>query len=185
MLVALVIVLWALSGGEEVDRARELDLFKWWLEVNVGPFACDEGPAAFVNETVSAAYDDDSRFYYVLTYPRGIAPPFERALSLVARIDDKRRVQPLRLDSVETFREGLVPVTSTTGARRAAAAVLILAYGDPGQRRWRFDEAAFEVKRGHKGWTCTYHHDNVHASRVRFDWRGDLVQIECGAPPVP
>jgi hypothetical protein len=125
------------------------------------------------------------RFYYVLTHARGIAPPFRNAVSLVAELDDGGGVRPLDPASLDTYRKGLKRVSSKADARQAAAAVLILALGDPKERRWPVKPEAVEVKRSHRGWTCTYHHDTNHPSQVRFDRRGALAAVDCRPPPVP
>jgi len=117
----------AAHGAAEVE-ARELEIFKTWLKQKYDGYGCDEGPARFRNAAVEAAY--------VLTHARGIPPPFKNALSLVASIDDHGDVQRLDASSLATYRLGLGRVTRPAEARRAAAAVLILSLGDPGQRRW-------------------------------------------------
>ena len=165
--------------------AEELEIFKGWLAGEHPGYGCDEGPARFRNGTVEAAYDG-RRFYYVLTYPRGIRPPFQNSLSLIAYVDEKAAVHPLDLSSVEAYRPGLRKVSTTEAARQAAAAVLILAMGDPGERRWKFQGSLFKVKRSRKGWVCTYAHgDAYHTSQVRFDRKGVLSAVSCNPPPVP
>ena len=133
---------------------------------------------------VEAAYPG-RRFYYVLTHARGIAPPFKNAVSLVAEIDDGGEVRPLDSTSLDTYRRGLKKVSTKAEARKAASAVLILALGDPKERRWPVKQQAMKVDRSHRGWTCTYLHAPNHPSQVRFDRRGGLAAIDCRPPPVP
>ena len=93
-----------------------------------------------------------------------------------------------RLDppSPATLQTGLIKVASTESARKAAAAVLIMAMGDPGERRWKSSEDAILVKKSRKGWTCTYRHgDAYHVSEVGFDKKGMLTALHCNPPPVP
>jgi hypothetical protein len=188
-IAAFSCLLGMLSGpAGAVDQgvvAHELSAFKAWLEHLHPGYGCDEGPAAFRNQTVDAAYGG-RRFYYVLTYTRGIAPPFQNSLSLVAHVSQVGEVQRLDSSSPATFQPGLLKVSSAQDARRAAAAVLILAMGDPGERRWRFSENLFSVKKSRKGWGCTYQHgDRYHTSQVTFDRHGALTAIQCNPPPVP
>lgn len=164
--------------------ARELAIFKSWLQEKHPGYGCDEGPAQFRNPTVEAAYGG-RRFYYVLTYPRGIRPPFGNALSLVAHVDDGGQVERLDPSDLRTYRRGLRKVSKAAGARQAAAAVLILTLGDPGQRRWPIKEDLVGVKRERGGWVCAYAHDPNHASEVRFDRDGALSAVQCAPPPVP
>ena len=171
-------------GARESGDSGELEIFSAWLTRTRGAYGCDEGPARFVNGTVEAAYPG-RRFYYVLTHARGIAPPFKNAVSLVAEIDDGGEVRPLDSTSLDTYRRGLKKVSTKAEAKEAAAAVLILALGDPKQRRWRVAKEAVEVKRNRRGWTCTYRHDPNHPSQVSFDRRGLLATMDCRPPPVP
>ena len=173
----------ALAIGESGGRG-ELEIFSAWLTRTRGAYGCDEGPARFVNGAVEAAYPG-RRFYYVLTHARGIAPPFKNAVSLVAEIGDDGEVRPLDPASLDTYRRGLKKVSTKAEARAAASAVLILALGDPKERRWPVAKEAVQVKRDHRGWTCTYYHDPNHPSQVRFDRRGRLAAIDCRPPPVP
>jgi hypothetical protein len=88
--------------------------------------------------------------------------------------------------SPATYQPGLRRVSTAKDARRAAAAVLILASGDPGERRWKFGESLFTVKKSRKGWVCTYQHGAVyHTSQVTFDKGGLLTTISSNPPPVP
>ena len=71
-------------------------------------------------------------------------------------------------------------------ARRTAAAILILAMGDPGERRWRFRADQITAHKSRKGWVCTYQHgDESHTSQVAFGRDGVLTAIACNPPPVP
>src|SRR5436309_1532107 len=135
VLACLVSLMSLAAHGAAEAEARELEIFKTWLTQKYAGYGCDEGPAQFRNAAVEAAYGG-RRFYYVLTHARGIPPPFKNALSLVAFIDDHGDVQSLDASSLATYRLGLGRVTRPAEARRAAAAVLILSLGDPGQRRW-------------------------------------------------
>jgi hypothetical protein len=164
---------------------EELQIFKAWLDRVHPGYGCDEGPARFRNETVEAVYAD-RRFYYVLTYTRGIPPPFPNGVSLVAHVDESGEVRPLNPSSPESCRPGLTKVRRAEEARRTAAAVLILAMGDPGERRWTIRADQIAARKSRKGWVCTYHHgDENHASRVTFDRDGVLTAIACNPPPVP
>lgn len=169
---------------DQRTTARELQLFRTWLDRKYGAYTCDDGPGRFRNETVEKAYDG-VRFYFVLTHARGIAPPFPNGISVVARVEADETVRPLRYDSLATFGAGLRKIRSRDDARRAAAAVLILTLGDPGMRRWKISEDGIVAKRDRGGWSCTFAHDPNHASTVRFDSKGTLVSVYCGAPPVP
>jgi hypothetical protein len=173
--VATLCALW-LAG-----QADELSMFKAWLDREHPGYHADEGPAPFRNKTVEAAYPG-VHFYYVLTYARGTPPPYRNMLTLVAQVDEHGVVLPLR--SVDAFRRGLRPVMSNEGARKAATAVLILAFSDPGQRRWPFVPEKFVVKRKSGGWVCTYATGFGYESVVRFDKHGTLVSFSANAPPV-
>ncbi|PYP30485.1 MAG: hypothetical protein DMD49_10450, partial [Gemmatimonadetes bacterium] len=78
-----------------------LQIFKAWLEREHPGYGSDEGPARFRNAIVEAAYPG-RRFYYVLTYPRGIGIA-RNALTLVAQISDRGTVLPLVLTSPATY----------------------------------------------------------------------------------
>jgi len=177
----LIVALCALPLLQQ--RADELRIFKTWLDREHPGYSSDEGPAQFQNRTVDAAYPG-RRFYYVLTYPRGIGI-LPNALSLVAQIDEHGSVMPLSLSSPATYRPGLRRVATPQHARQAAAAVLILALGDPGQRRWKFQEDRFTVARNKNGWVCTYSYGATYQSRVTFDRNGALTTIDPRTPPVP
>jgi hypothetical protein len=172
-------------AGAGKTPSDELAIFRAWLDREHPGYGCDEGPARFRNETVEAAYSG-RRFYYVLTYTRGIPPPFRNGLSLVARVDESGGVRPLRSDSPESYRPGLKGIKGAEEARRTAAAVLILAMGDPGERRWKFRSDQITARKNRKGWVCTYRHgDESHVSQVTFDRNGELTAIACNPPPVP
>ena len=159
-----------------------LQVFKAWLDREHPGYVSDEGPARFRNAIVAAAYPG-RRFYYVLTYPRGIGIA-RNALTLVAQIDDHGSVLPLDLRSPATYRPGLRRVVTARDARSAATAVLILALGDPAQRRWKFEENQVTVERNKDGWLCTYSYGANYVSRVRFDNHGTLTEIDPRLPPV-
>jgi len=164
---------------------EKLAIFKAWLEREHPGYGCDEGPAEFVNQTVAAAYPG-RRFYYVLTHARGIAPPFPHSLSLVAYVSVEGEVRPFDVAKVATYRPALIPVKKAREARLAAAAVLILALGDPGEKRWRIDPDQVTAKKGRTGWVCTYQHGTAtYESIVTFDKEGSLTAFSCHAPPVP
>jgi outer membrane protein assembly factor BamE (lipoprotein component of BamABCDE complex) len=165
--------------------ADGLDIFKAWLDRAHPGYARDEGPARFRNPTVDAAYAG-RRFYYVLAHTRGMRPRLPNELSVVAHVDDNGNVTPLNSSSPATYRPGLRKVSTAKGARQAAAAVLILAMGDPVERRWRFLESMLTVKKDKTGWVCTYGHgDEYHTSQVSFDKNGVLSAIRSNPPPVP
>jgi hypothetical protein len=175
----------AIPGGQAAPAADAgLEAFRAWLSRERPGYGCDEGPAPFRNHAVSDAYPGQ-RFYYVLTYARGIPPPFENGVSLVAAVDDSGRVCPLRPASIETYRRGLMRVRSSKDAKRAAAAVLALASCDPGGRRWKYEPDQIEARKSSKGWKCAYAHGPNYSSWVRFDARGTLVEMGGSAPPVP
>jgi hypothetical protein len=113
------------APAEDGAAGAELATFKAWLDSAHAGYGCDEGPARLRNTTVESAYPG-RHFYYVLTYARGIGPPFPRALTLVAE-PVGGELRPIRPGSVEGYRIGLVKVASSKDARLAAAAVLILA----------------------------------------------------------
>jgi hypothetical protein len=105
-------------------------------------------------------------------------------LSLVAQIDDHGAVMPLSLSSLATYRAGLRTVKTKEDARRGAAAVLILALGDPVQRSWKIEESGFRIERRKGGWVCSYSHGFNYVSRVTFDKQGTLTGIDPRTPPV-
>ena len=162
-----------------------LEIFKAWLDRVHPGYGRDEGPARFRNGIVDAAYGG-RRFYYVLTYTRGIPPPFRNGVSVVAHVDDNGNLTPLDPSSPATYRPGLRKVSSAQDARQAAAAVLILAMGDPGERRWKFREGMFTAKKAKSGWVCSYRHGaERYTSQVTFDRDGLLTGIRSNTPPVP
>jgi len=88
--------------------------------------------------------------------------------------------------SVDAYRTGLVKVASAERARLAAAAVMILASADPGERRWRYEPGGFKAKKRRGSWVCTYAHGSpLYTSQVTFDKAGRLASFQAGAPPVP
>src|SRR4029077_21046389 len=117
------------------------------------------------------------RFYYVMTHVSGFRPPAPNSLSLVARAAETGGLEPLNQSKLATLQRGLMKVGKAAEARRAAAAVLILALGDPLQRRWSIKEKEIQVKRERGGWACRYFHDPNHASLVNFDRNGALSAI--------
>lgn len=172
------------QNPRQIQRQSDgLKAFRAWLAREHPGYRSDEGPAPFRHPAVSAAFPG-RRFYYVLTYPRGIgiAP---NALTLVAQVDDRGAVRPLDLRSPTAFRLGLRRVVTAKDATRAAEAVLILALGDPATRRWKFEEARFAVQRTADGWVCVYDHGANHKSRVTFDKDGALLTIDPQPPGVP
>ena len=186
--VLRVFVVAALFGPSRAagpgTASGELEIFRAWLEHAHKGYGCDEGPAPFRNATVEAAYAG-RRFYYVLTYTRGIQPPFPNSLSLVAHIADDGSVEPLNPSVPATYRPGLGKVSKKKEARRAAAAVLILAMGDPGERRWKITADAFTVEKSRKGWGCSCRHLGAsYVSVVTFDREGALSSISVNTPPV-
>jgi hypothetical protein len=186
MVISLVGLAGPVAAPEpETDKrsARELAVFKTWLQKTHAGYGCDEGPARFQNAAVEAAYPG-RRFYYVLTYARGIPTPYKHPLSLVTDIDAQGTVQRLDTSSLETYRRGLKRVVKTADARTAATAVLILTLGDPGQRRFPIKLELFRIKKTRDGWVCTYPHGFNYLSEVRFDRHGSLTAIHCMPPPV-
>jgi hypothetical protein len=174
------------AGAADATAADDaLELFKTWLNRAHAGFGCDDGPAAFINPAVQAAYPG-RKFYYVLTHARGIPPPFKNSLSLVASIDAEGNIRPLDEAFPDNYQLGLIEVTRETEARQAAGAVLILALGDPAERRWKIDPSSIRVKKKRKEWICTYEHgDSNHVSIVTFDRHGLLTALRCNTPPVP
>jgi hypothetical protein len=165
------------------QQTDELQVFKRWLSREHPGYGSDEGPARFRNATVEAAYPG-RRFYYVHTYARGSPGGPRNPLSLVAQIDDHGAVMPLSLSSLATYRAGLRTVKTKEDARRGAAAVLILALGDPVQRSWKIEESGFRIERRKGGWVCSYSHGFNYVSRVTFDKQGTLTGIDPRTPPV-
>ena len=170
------------ARADDSAAAAELTTFKAWLDSARAGYGCDEGPAQFRNKTVESAYPG-RRFYYVLTYTRGIPPPYEHPTTVVAEVAG-RQVRPIHPVSMEGYRTGLVKVSSPDNARLAAAAVMILATA--GERRWRYEPSLFKAKKQGGSWVCTYAHGSpIYTSRVTFDKAGRLASIQAGAPPVP
>src|SRR5213594_976464 len=101
----------AARATDQGTPADELEIFKIWLEREHKGYGCDEGPARFHNDTLEAAYAG-RRFYYILTYTRGVRPPFENSLSLVVQVDDDGNVSPLDPSSPATYRPGLRKVST-------------------------------------------------------------------------
>ena len=176
-------------GADSVSEAavtpdEKLVIFKAWLDREHPGYSCDEGPAEFRNKTVESAYPG-RRFYYVLTNPKGMAPPARKALSLVAYVSVEGEVRPFDIQQLTTFHPALIRVTGAKEARLAAAAVLIVAMGDPGEKRWKIDPDKIEATKSNGGWLCTYHHDSVHQSIVSFDEAGYLAALSSNPSPVP
>jgi len=170
------------AQSDDGAAGAELATFKAWLDSAHAGYGCDEGPARLRNQSVESAYPG-RHFYYVLTYARGIGPPFPHALTLVAELAGGE-VRPIRPGSVEGYRIGLVKVASAKDARLAAAAVLILA--SVGGRPWSYEPSAMKAKHSGGSWVCTYAHGSpYYTSRVTFDKTGRLASFEVGAPPIP
>jgi hypothetical protein len=168
----------------EGAAAVELTTFKAWLDSVRAGYGCDEGPARFRNQTVESAYPG-RHFYYVLTYARGIPPPYQHPTTVVADLAGGQ-VRPIHPGSMEGYRIGLLKVSSAKDARLAAAAVMILATADPGERRWRYEPGAFKAKKSGGAWVCTFVHGSaLYTSSVSFDKAGRLASFQSGAPPVP
>jgi hypothetical protein len=171
------------ARAEDGAAATELTTFRAWLDSACAGYGCDEGPARFRNATVESAYRG-RRFYYVLTYTRGIPPPYKHPTTVVAEVAGGQ-VRPIPA-SMEGYRTGLVKVSSAKDARLAAAAVMILGTADPRERRWRYEPGLFKVKKRGGGWVCTYAHGSpLYTSRVIFNKTGELASVQSGAPPVP
>jgi hypothetical protein len=171
------------SAGQASDAGDPgLAVFRTWLSESRPGYGCDEGPAPFRNETVEAAYPG-LRFYYVLTYTRGIQPPFPNSVSLVATVDDEGRVNPFRPGSPSSYGRGLMAIHSKKDVKLAAAAVSIVA--SCGERRWKYTPELFDVKKKSQGWIATYHHGSDYSSWVRFDKKGAVIELGGSAPPVP
>ena len=159
----------------------QLVAFKAWLDQTHPKYGCDEGPGRFQNPTVEKAYPG-RRFYYVLTYTRGIQPPFPNSLTMVAEVDAQGHVRPVR--DVDALKVGLMKASSRNEACLAAAAVMSLS--SCGERRWSYPPESFEAKRKNGGWVCSYEHGSkIYLSQVTFDRKGVLAAITGSAPPVP
>lgn len=161
-----------------------LRVFRAWLDRERPGYGCDEGPARFRNRTVEGAYPG-ARFYYVLTYARGIQVPFPNSLSLVVSLDDAGSVTPFRPGAPASYGRGLRRIGSAKDARLAAAGVLIVATCDPGERRCPYPPQKFKARKNSKGWKCTYRYDNSTWSWVQFDRKGGVLEFGGSAPPVP
>lgn len=156
--------------------------FSRWLEANRPGYGCDEGPAPFRNKTVEEAYPGQ-RFYYVLTYTRGIQPPFENSVSLVAAVDDSGHVVPFLPGAPPSYSRGLKRIKSSKDAKLAGAAVMIVA--SCGERHWPIEPERVKVKKSSKGWTATYFYDSYSSSWVSFDKKGSVLAFGGSSPPVP
>jgi hypothetical protein len=188
-LAGLVVLLGPVESGATFGKVYwmngpPLDAFKEWLTERHPGYGCDEGPGAFLNNTVAAAYPG-RHFFYVLTYTRGIPIPFRNPLSLVAEVDEAGNVTPFRPSSPESYSRGLIPIRSSKDARLAAAAVSILTMCDPGERRWKYKPDLFKVKKKSGGWLATYSYGYSYASWVRFGRGGGVLEFGGSAPPVP
>lgn len=161
-----------------------LVVFRQWLAKEHPGYGCDEGPARFRNRTVEAAYPGQ-RFYYALTYTRGIQPPFPNSISVVVAVDEGFRVIPFRPGSPPSYALGLRKIGSPKDARLAAAAVSILGSCDPGERRWSYKPDRFKAKKTSAGWKATYDYDGMYSSWVAFDRKGGVTGFGGSAPPVP
>jgi hypothetical protein len=185
MAVACVALLWAAPAAGSVSAGADtagLHAFRVWLDRERKGYGCDVGPAEFRNKTVAAAYPG-VRFYYVLTYARGIQPPFPNSVSLVARVDSAGAVSVLKGSAPETFQLGLKRIRSAADARLDAAAVLILAMG--GEARWQIAPDSITAKKK-KGWLCSCQHGSeIYTSEVAFDKKGRVRSITVNTPPVP
>jgi hypothetical protein len=159
-----------------------LTSFSRWLEANRPGYGCDEGPAPFRNKTVEGAYPGQ-RFYYVLTYARGIRPPFENSVSLVAAVDDSGHVVPFLPGAPASYSRGLKRIKSSKDAKLAGAAVMIVA--SCGERHWPIEPERVKVKKSSKGWTATYFYDPYNSSWVSFDKKGAVLAFGGSSPPVP
>jgi len=159
-----------------------LTSFSRWLDANRPGYGCDEGPAPFRNKTVEAAYPGQ-RFYYVLTYARGIRPPFENSVSLVAAVDDSGHVVPFLPGAPASYGRGLKHIKSSKDARLAGAAVMIVA--SCGERRYPIAPERVKVKKSSKGWTATYSYDSYSSSWVSFDKKGAVLAFGGSSPPIP
>ncbi len=161
-----------------------LRTFRTWLQQKFPGAGWDEGPARFKSAAVEDAYPFQS-FYFVFTHTLGIRPRAANSLSLVARVDAQGNVERLDQLSLDTYRHGLIPVKKASDARRAAAAVLTLAFGDPSGSRTPIKAGGLKIQHGTGGWVCSYPHDPSRSSSVRFDPKGILAAISTNSAPVP
>jgi hypothetical protein len=179
----LIAVLVGATGSSPPATTSDsrLQTFRAWLDREHPGYGCDEGPARFRNATVEAAYPY-VHLYYVLTFTRGIQPPFPNSLSLVAAVDSNV-VIPFDPRKVESYRRGLKKVASKKDAQIAAAAVLLV--GSCGDRHVTVAADKISVKKSRNGWLCTYAYGPIYSSWVRFDKKGILQETGGSAPPVP
>ena len=184
LVLALVLCAAPASAATPADSTSDpgLMVFSRWLDTNHPGYGCDEGPAPFRSNTLEAAYPGQ-RFYYVLTYTRGIRPPFENALSLVAAVDDSGHVAPFLPGQPSSYSRGLKRIQSKKDARIAGAAVLVA--GFCGERRWPIAPNKVEAKKTSDGWIATYSYDTYYSSWVTFDKEGAVLAFGGSAPPVP
>ena len=187
VLVVAVLALSATSSHAATSQSSSvpdpgLTSFRRWLDAYRPGYGCDEGPAPFRSKTVEAAYPGQ-RFYYVLTYTRGIQPPFENSVSLVAAVDDSGRVAPFLPGRPASYSRGLKRIQSSKDAKLAGAAVLILS--SCGERRWPIAPERVKAMKTSKGWTATYFYDSYNSSWVSFDKKGAVLAFGGNSPPVP
>src|SRR5207344_2947872 len=104
----------AAARVEDGAADAELTAFKAWLDSAHAGYGCDEGPARFRNKAVESAYPG-RHFYYVLTFARGIQPPFEHSLTLVAELAGGQ-VRPIRPGSMDGYRTGLIRASTAKNA---------------------------------------------------------------------
>jgi len=187
--IALLIfpVTMVVHDARSVGAATHVDdpalaAFSAWLSEHRPGYGCDEGPARFRNATVEAAYPGQ-RFYYVLSYTRGIQPPFPNSVSLVAAVNESLRVIPFQPASPISYGRGLKHIGSARDAQLAAAAVSIVS--SCGDRHWKYDPARFKVKKTHTGWKASYSYDGPYESWISFDRKGAVLAMGGSAPPVP
>ena len=175
----------AAFGASGQGRAADpgLQAFTTWLDRTHPHYGCDQGPAAFHNSSVAAAYPG-RRFYYALTRraassrPSPTRSPWWPRWTKTARCGASIRSMRIAV--------GLVKVSSSKQAKLAAAAVLILSLADPGEGRSKFDPAQIKAKQSGKGWTCDYGPmEGSYTSHVTFDKRGLLSAMEVNTAPVP
>src|SRR6187401_3057644 len=88
MSLAAIFAVLAVASVTAPPVDPQLAAFKTWLDRTHPGYGCDQGPARFENKSVASAYPGLD-FYYVLTYTRGIQPPFENAITLVVEVNDR------------------------------------------------------------------------------------------------
>jgi hypothetical protein len=183
---AAITALIAGAGPGHAETAGDpgLTAFRAWLDREHPGYGCDAGPAPFRNKTVEAAYPGQ-HFYYVLTFTRGIPPPFPNGISVVVSLDDSGHVVPFSPRSSASYGRGLKRIASAKDAKLAAAAVSIVASCDPREARWPYRPDRFKVRKNSRGWTCTYPYDGNYASWVVFDKKSRVIEIGGSSPPVP